>query len=221
MSPDAIEVRSGELFRKRLCRNAEVLVSKARPAVTERHRGILIGNIGFDYLLLGGFASRPFGQGDAVSVRTLIEGQSVGFQTSIAKITDDPTIYLARFPLDVEIFNVRKAHRIQAFFPAEVAVAAPAWEGDRILPSRILDINAGGCRLRSRRGPPKNAEVAITFALPGAPGPHAGWGVVLDCKAARWVFDSRMIFIREERNLPMLRGVEAWVNDNLMLALAG
>ena len=67
------------VFKKRLSENAVVVVQRQGTADSERHQGILIGNIGDEHLVLGGFDAVHFAVNERIVVRMVKGNHVVGF----------------------------------------------------------------------------------------------------------------------------------------------
>jgi hypothetical protein len=117
----------------------------------------------------------------------------------------------------VETVNLRKAQRIQAFFPAEVQVSKQAsGSADMyLLKTRVLDISAGGCSFRSKTKLNANADVKIAFSLPGDRHIQSVLATVIECTASGAVFHNRVKFSQDATNAPILQEIGKWIADSL------
>jgi hypothetical protein len=221
MAADMIRTEQIEAFRKRFSRNPILYVTREGAQPEEKLRGMLIGNVGVDSLLIGGFQGIRLEPGEPLVVRTMLDSQVVGFETKVLSAIDDPRAYFVSFPSDAAFLNLRKADRIQAFFPADVSTKARATDGTLLVKARVVDISAGGCSFRSKTRLQNEAEVRMSFMLPGERQVQAGQGVVLESKPLGAVFHNRTTFPRDLGNAPLIRDVETWITENLPYAAVG
>ncbi len=203
---------------ERLSENAPVYAQRPEKGDPSRHTGMLIGNIKDEFLLIGGFAGADFGVGEKIVLRMVFGNHLVGFETEVMRRFDEPLLYIVKFPLQVESLNLRKSQRIQAFFPAEVQVsklAGAATADMYLLKTRVMDISVGGCSFRSKMKLAPNAEMRITFSLPGDRHIQSVGAAVIDCTSLGTIFHNRVRFNQDPANLPILQEIAKWVNDSL------
>ena len=191
-----------------------VLAQKADPAGQDRHQGMLFGNIKGEQLLIGGFDGDHFDVGDHVILRMAVESQLVGFRTDVIHKIETPLMYAVAFPVAVEAINLRKADRIHAFFPAHLYVEKHGGDVYELSP-RVMDISAGGCCFRSKTKLPPQSEVKISFSLPGERHIQSASAVVLYSTRIAGVFNIRVRFSQEAKNIPIIQEITNWVNDSL------
>lgn len=208
------------VIAKQMSANTTILCQAKDAPDTERERAILIGNLGDDVLLIGGLSASAFGVGDTVILRMVLGSHLVGFESEIVKKLENPQIYFAKFPLKVEILNLRKAERIQAFFPADVNVTKVPGNDEKFLAlkTRILDISAGGCSFRSKTEIPQHSEVTITFALPGERQTQSVQATILDSFRTGTVFTNRGKFIQSGPNIAICQEISQWISENVSFA---
>jgi len=204
-------------FAKQLSDNAPVFVQRSEAGDPARHNGFLIGNFKDTSLLIGGLTSAELRNGERIILRMVIGNHLIGFETLVLKKFDDPQMYLVQFPLQVESVNLRKAQRIQAFFPAEVQISkqASGTADMYLLKTRVLDISAGGCSFRSKTKLISGADVKISFSLPGDRNIQSVMASIIDCSTAGAVFHNRVKFSQDPANLPILQEIGKWVADSL------
>ena len=217
MPNDSTPAHDHNYYAKQLSQNATVYVRRPEESDTVRHVGLLIGNQRDEYLLVGVVDGCAFGPGDSMVVRMALGPHLVGFESRVFKKMDDPTLYLIEFPGKIAAMNLRKAQRLQAFFPADVKVEQPASRDVMLLQSRVLDISAGGCSFRSKMKPPCNTA-HISFALPGERHVQSLKSSVIDSSPVGAVYHSRAKFLSEPANLPNLQEIAKWVSDGLSYA---
>jgi len=199
---------------KELGENAAVFVQRPGADTAGRHTGILIGNIRNQQLVIGVYDGVEFKVGEHLILRMSRGPHLVGFDTHVLKKLDDPPLYFVQFPIKIEAINLRKAQRIQAFFPADVRVNRPGSDQVLLLTARVLDISAGGCSFRSKSKLPA-AEVNMSFALPGDRHIQSVRGSLVESVPAGLVFHSRVKFSQEPSNIPAMQEVAKWVAEGL------
>lgn len=201
---------------RKLAENAPVFVQRAGANDPSRHTGILIGNIRDEFLVVSGFAV-DFQPNERLILRMVVGNHLIGFETQVLRKIDDPTMYVVSFPLRVESLNLRKSQRIQAFFPAEVRLSKPAGGAADmyLLKTRVLDISAGGCSFRSKTRLVDDAEVKISFSLPGDRQIQSVTARIIECTPMGNVFHNRVKFSQDAPNLPILQEIAKWVADSL------
>jgi hypothetical protein len=208
---------NADFFRKQLARNAPVFVQRAVGDESPRHTGALVGNFRDTYLVIGIFDGAEFAVGEKLLVRIALGAHLVGFATEVLKRVDDPPLYLLKFPQTLEAVNLRKAQRIQAFFPADVVVQNQG--GDTfLLKTRVLDISAGGCSFRSKTKLPSSATVQLSFSLPGERLIQNIRGSVIDCTIAGLVYHTRCRFSSDAASAPIVQEIAKWVSEGLKFA---
>ncbi|MEE8556099.1 MAG: PilZ domain-containing protein [bacterium] len=214
-SPDALAA-----FKKRLLDNPPVFAQKLTDTSEERDQGILVGNYKGVHLVVGGFEQDRFGIGERIILRMILGSEVVGFETEVTAKTERPLMYVVKFPDAVEAIHLRHADRVQAFFPAEVRVSQSGSEaGDTyLLKTRILDISSGGCCFRSKTKIPPDAEVKISFMLPGERQIQSASAVVLESVPLGKVYNNRAKFPQDGANIPIVQEISNWVNDSLSFA---
>ncbi len=206
-------------FVKQLSENAPVYVQRPGTGSERiRHTGILIGNLKDQLLVIGIFDGAEFTIDERLVVRLALGAHLVGFETQVVKKLDDPPLYLIRFPQRIEAINLRKAQRLQAFFPADVQVSKVGSGDIHMLKTRVLDISAGGCSFRSKTKLPSAEGVQITFALPADRHIHSVKAAVIECAQVGMVYHTRAKFLQEPGNLPALQEVAKWVAEGLSFA---
>lgn len=205
------------MFGKRLSENPVVYVQRTEAAESERHNGILIGNIHEETLLIGNFDTIEFSAGEKIVLRMLLGSHLVGFETRVVRKFEPPLIYLVTFPQKIESLNLRKQHRVQAFFPADAQVGSfGASPSDvLLLKTRVLDISSGGCSFRSKSKVQAASEVKITFTLPGDRQIQSVKGTVIDSAKVGALFHNRVKFSLEPANLPIVQEINKWIADSL------
>lgn len=203
-------------FIKQLSENAPVYVQRPGTGTESvRHTGILIGNLKDQLLVIGIFDGAEFAIDERLVVRMALGAHLVGFEAQVVKKLDDPPLYLIRFPQRIEAINLRKAQRLQAFFPADVQLAKGGSGDIHMLKTRVTDISAGGCSFRSKTKLPGAAAVQISFALPADRHIHSVKATVIECAQVGFVFHTRAKFLQEPSNLPALQEVAKWVAEGL------
>jgi hypothetical protein len=217
MTTPSSPIDSPAAFALRLGQNAPVFAQRTEGSDPSRHNGVLIGNLKDQFLVIGGFATVSFRVGEQIVLRMIFGNHLVGFPTQVVKVIDDPQLYFVKFPLQVESLNLRKAQRIQAFFPAEVQVSKQAGgTADMyLLKTRVLDISAGGCSFRSKTKLVNESEVRIAFLLPGDRHIQSVAATIIDCTPSSGIFHNRVKFKQDLANLPALQEIAKWVTDSL------
>ncbi len=205
------------VFAKRLSNNSVVMVQKTQPYQDQRHTGILIGNIKDESLIIGGFDPIQFSIGQKLILRMAQDNHLVGFETEVVEKLSSPLIYRVKFPLKIESLNLRKSHRVQGFFPGDLYIAKEESgpEEIHILKTRILDISKGGCSCSTKTKLRADSDVQISFTLPGEQRIQSIKGVVIDSILAGNIYDSRIKFIQEDSDLPIIEEISRWVNESL------
>ncbi|MCH7478409.1 MAG: PilZ domain-containing protein [SAR324 cluster bacterium] len=208
------------VFAKRLSGNAVVMVQKTQPYDDQRHTGILIGNIKDESLIIGGFDPIQFSIGEIIILRMAQDNHLVGFETEVVEKHSNPLIYIVKFPLKIESLNLRKSYRVQAFFPGDIYISEKESGPEEILilKTRILDISKGGCSCSTKTKLQADFDVKISFTLPGEQRIQSIKGVVIDSIATGNVYDSRIKFIQEDSDLPIIEEISRWVNDSIGFA---
>jgi len=211
----ATKPEDSSFFLKRLSENAPAFVQRSGSEPDIRHSGMLVGNVRDQYLVLAVFDGSEFGTGERLVVRMALGAQLVGFETVVLKKFDDPLLYLVDFPQHIDAINLRKAQRIQAFFPADVKVSTAGAEQVLLLKTRVLDISAGGCSFRSKTKLPTSVSAHLTFALPGDRQIQSVKAAVIDSLPVGAVFHCRAKFIQEPTYLPNLQEIAKWVAEGV------
>ncbi len=210
------DAEAASIISRRFGENPPLFVQRKEAGDPARHAGLLIGNIGDQYLVLGGFTDVEMSAGEKIVLRTVLDNHLVGFETQVKFKIDQPRMYIVTFPAKIETINLRKAHRIQAFFPADAQVSGAGDDGNvLLLKTRVLDISGGGCSFRSKTKLHANAQVALSFTLPGDRHIQTVRGMLLDSAAAGTVFHSRIKFVQDPANLPVIGEINKWINENL------
>jgi hypothetical protein len=218
MPNESMPAYDHNFFARQLSQNATVYVRRPDEGEGVRHCGILIGNQRDEFLLIGVLDGSAFGAGDSMIVRMGLGPHLVGFESRIFKKMDDPTLYLIEFPHKIAAMNLRKAQRLQAFFPADVKVEKPPSRDVMLLQTRVLDISAGGCSFRSKTKSPSDAAAQISFSLPGERHIQSLKASVIDSSPVGTVYHSRAKFLAEPTNLPNLQEIAKWVSEGLSYA---
>lgn len=216
MASTSLPVETPVPFAKKLSENTPVFAQRTSGGDPARHNGILIGNIRDEFLVISGFAVE-FAVNERIILRMVVGNHLVGFETQVLRKFEDPRLYVVKFPLQIESLNLRKAQRIQAFFPAEVRLAKPAGGAADmyLLKTRVLDISAGGCSFRSKTRLAADTEVKISFSLPGDRHIQSVTATVIECTPAGSVFHNRVKFSQDAPNLPILQEIAKWVAESL------
>jgi hypothetical protein len=217
MPNECTPVPDHNFFAKQLSQNATVYVRRPEEGEAVRHGGILIGNQRDEFLLVGVLDGSVFGSGDVMVVRMALGPHLVGFESHVFKKLEEPALYLIEFPSKIAAMNLRKAQRIQAFFPADVKVEQPVSRDVMLLQTRVLDISVGGCSFRSKTKPPCNSA-HISFSLPGERHVQSLKSSVIDSCPVGAVYHSRAKFLTEPTNLPNLQQIAKWVSEGLSYA---
>ncbi len=204
-----------EVFKNRLSENSLLFVQKTDGGDKDRHQGTLFGNVGDKLLMIGGFDAVNFAMGERIILRMVMGAALIGFETKVVKKTEDPQIYFVQFPLKVEAMGLRKADRIQAFFPADISASGKTSEDVYVLKTRISDISSGGCCFRTKTKLTPNTEAQISFTLPGNRHFHSVRAIVLGSTIIGDFYDNRATFPREGENLPIIEEIAKWVNRSL------
>jgi hypothetical protein len=202
---------------QRLSDNAPVYAQRTEAGDPNRHTGVLIGSIKDEFLVIGGFTTTDFDINERIVLRMVFGSHLVGFETQVFKKIEHPHLYIVKFPLQVESLNLRKAQRIQAFFPAEVQISKQAGgTADMyLLKTRVMDISVGGCSFRSKLKLVGNAEVRVAFSLPGDRHIQSVGATIIDCTNLGNIFHNRVRFNQDPANLPILQEIAKWVNESL------
>jgi hypothetical protein len=197
---------------KRLARNAPLFVQHPGESEGSRHPGILVGNVRNQRLLIAVYDGLELDVGQPVTVRLNMGAHLVGFETRVIAKLDHPPLYAVEFPARLEAVNLRKSHRIQAFFPADVKMQVPGTDQLMLLKTRVLDISTGGCSFRSKTKLPASA-VHIAFALPGERHILSLQGAIVESTRAGLVHHSRVKFTQDAANAPAMQEVAKWVSE--------
>lgn len=197
-----------------LNRNLPVSV---QPADSElRRQGTLYGNIAERYLMLGGFSHAPFREGQEIIVRMVLEGRAIAYRTVVEHVQDSPKqLVFATFPSEAVTANLRKADRINLFVPADVRAEALGQAGTEVMMLKTMMVNLapGGCCVSAKTAVEPQAEVNISFALPGETHVHSLIGLVIARSREDAVFAVRMRFPNDPRNIHGLADISKWVNQ--------
>ena len=217
MAGDSNKPVDSTTFTRQLSQNEQVYAQRIDPAEEKRHPGLLVGNLGDNHLVIGGFQDAAFANGERLVLRMVLGNHLIGFQTVIERRYEDPVLYICQFPLKIESVNLRKAERIQAFFPADVSFSKGGGDtGEmRILKTRILDISAGGCNFRSKSRLETNLAVRISFILPGDRQIHSVKAMVLESVLSGNIFNNRVRFYQDSSNAVILPEIARWVTESL------
>ena len=196
------------------------MAQRTDPHDDQRHTGILIGNIKDKSLIIGGFDPVQFSVGDKIILRMAQDNHLVGFETEVEEKFSNPLVYLVKFPQTIESLDLRKSYRVQAFFPGNIYISETAigHEETQILKTRILDISKGGCSCSTKTKLQADFDVKISFTMPGEQRIQSIKGVVIDSIATGNVYDSRIKFIQEDSDLPIIEEISRWVNDSIGFA---
>jgi len=205
-----------------LLRDTRVTVQRVDAGNDQRHAGVMIGNYQDEFLVVGGFAGVEFEVGERVIVRMLLGGDAVGYETTVREVSGvHAKLYVLDFPERVVTHNLRRAHRIQVFVPADVRTRLLPGSADevRLLKAMMLNISGGGCFYSSKQAVPTDSEINIAFSLPGDRHVHNIVGKVLDRRPHNAIFGQRVRFAESAANLPAAKDVARWVEQNLSYAL--
>ena len=217
MTKDPKDHHEISVFAKRLSNNSVVMAQRTNSYDDQRHTGFLIGNIKDKSLIIGGFDPVQFSVGEKIILRMAQDNHLVGFETEVEEKLSDPPIYLIKFPQTIESLDLRKSYRVQAFFPGNIYISGPTIgpEETQILKTRILDVSKGGCSCSTKTKLQAESDVKISFTLPGEQRIQSIKGVVIDSIAAGNVYDGRIRFIQEDRDLPIIEEISRWVNESI------
>jgi c-di-GMP-binding flagellar brake protein YcgR len=102
-----------------------------------------------------------------VRVRTIEHGQVYGFEAEVAWIMSTPfRLLFLRYPMFVEVLNLRGSQRVECFLPAEFkTVDSSSWTR-----GLVLNISRGGC------------QVVLDPVEGGQPDIDVGAGVMLELR---------------------------------------
>jgi hypothetical protein len=210
------DAEAASIISRRFGENPPLFVQRKEAGDPARHAGLLIGNIGDQYLVLGGFTDVEMSAGEKIVLRTVLDNHLVGFETQVKFKIDQPRMYIVTFPAKIETINLRKAHRIQAFFPADAQVSGAGDDGNvLLLKTRVLDISGGGCSFRSKTRLQAESQVTLNFSLPGDRRIQSVRGTLLDSQAVGAVYHSRIKFSQDAANVPILSEITKWVGESL------
>ena len=207
-------------MRQELASNTSVLVQRKGASNDERFRGVMFGNIRDESLMMGGFQGEELPLGEHLLVRMVLGAHIIGFETEVLRKLDEPEVYFVSFPQQIEALNLRSAERITAFFPADVHLAKDqgGHQDYLVLKTRINDISAGGCSFRSKTELPKDAEIKVSFSLPGERHIQSLVAVVIESKRSGGTYSNRTKFPQAGNNLPITKEISKWITENAAFA---
>lgn len=205
-----------DFFIKQLSQNSAVFVQRPGTGSENiKHTGILVGNLKDQLLVIGIFDGAEFDKDERLVVRMALGAHLVGFESQVVHRVDNPSLYLIRFPQRIESINLRKAQRLQAFFPADVQGSKHGSGDVFMMKTRVLDISSGGCSFRSKNKLPSAQAIQISFTLPGDRYVHAVKASVIESTQVGLVFHTRAKFLQEAGNVPIMQEVAKWVAEGL------
>lgn len=134
------------------------------------HQGMLYGTIPGRNIIVGGFETIEFSEGDELVVKSTIGSHVIGFWAKVEQcVAGREKLYLLTYPKQVDELNLRKTERVNVMIPVEMNHAAGgAGETEEInFKGLLLNISDGGCLLRSERPWPDDLHCGLKFTLPG------------------------------------------------------
>jgi len=165
--------------------------------------GVLVGMVPDEYLIIRvpaipGILSR-LNEGELIVVRYVYGGHVHGFSSTILHSIQKPgLIVFVTYPSEVEAMNLRKAQRMECFFPASVKTDM----GD--FKAVIVDISVGGCRTRLDYDAVESSSIdidqtiAISFHLTGMAEEQVINGKVKNLKKDSQFFEMGVQFDQED-----------------------
>ena len=186
-------------------------------ALEDRRMGTLMGLLGDDKVLLSGEGCLGLKPGEKVIVRTVQGGRAWGFETHVMEVPQS-TIPLAvlEMPGKIESLGLRKADRINVLIPTDIRTQGHGENSadTLLLRGTILNLSSGGARLYTKTRVGKNANMALSFSLPGAKNVVTISGQVIDSFQDRSVFGQRIKFFNTEKNQAELAVIRQWVTEH-------
>ncbi|NTS77323.1 flagellar brake protein [Catenovulum sp. SM1970] len=111
-------------------------------------------------------------EGNGLVVRAIVESMSgacIAFKSSITHVAKKPHfVMFMKYPLKIELINLRKQHRLVTHLPATITAQANAESDNAMTLSGIIhDISPGGCRLRIKwpEDKPEIQLVAVDLSI--------------------------------------------------------
>ena len=139
----------------------------------DRVKTILVGMESPDYVILRTPQliqfQRFLERGKTVTVRYTHSGAVYGFRTAVLGAVSHPLrLLFLMYPKTIENINLRKAHRVDCFFPSDIRL------GEKTLSGAIVDLSVGGCKFVGKHNgngsavtPPVDGEITMATRLMG------------------------------------------------------
>jgi c-di-GMP-binding flagellar brake protein YcgR len=178
--------------------------------------GVLIGMVPYEYLIIRvpaipGILSR-LNEGEMIVVRYVYAGHVHGFSSTILNSIQKPgLIVFVTYPSEVEAMNLRKAQRMDCFFPASVKTDMGDYK------AVIVDISVGGCRTRLDYEVVESSSIdidqtiAISFHLTGMAEEQVINGKVKNLKKDSQFFEMGVQF--DQENEAVLNNVKLYIES--------
>jgi c-di-GMP-binding flagellar brake protein YcgR len=178
--------------------------------------GVLIGMVPDEYLLIRvpaipGILDK-LSEGNPMVVRYVYAGNIYGFTSTVLAYTHKPTLVVfISYPTSVESMSLRKAKRLQCFFPVKMKIGV---EEHRAV---IVDISLGGCRIYIEPGAGeslvqgKGRTVSLAFYLTGLAEEQAIGGRIQNLKTEGMLAEIGIAF--DPQNEAVLNNVKRYIDS--------
>lgn len=178
--------------------------------------GVLIGMVPEECLLIRvpaipGILDK-LSEGSPIVVRYVYAGSIYGFTSVVLAYTLKPALVVfINYPTSVESMSLRKAKRLQCFFPAKVKIGA---EGHRAV---IVDISMGGCRIHVEHGADESLlqsrgrTVSLVFQLTGLAEEQAIGGRIQNVKSEGMIAEIGIAF--DPQDEVVLNNVKRYIDS--------
>ncbi len=198
---------------------AQPIVLQRAQDPAQRYRGVLIGVVSDDLVLVQVEGQAPIDVNEKVIVRMVEAGKAYGFETVISHMISEPVpmVFLA-LPAGVEVVNLRKAERMDVFVPVDVrheAEKGGSAADTRILQGYLTNISSGGCRVLTKMPIAAKDVVNLSFHMPLDKHLYTLSGTVLESTSQRSIFGHRVRFFPSDRNVQDLAELRRWINQNM------
>lgn len=187
----------------------------------QRYRGVFLGIVPGDYLLLHVEDPPPPIERQKVVVRLIQEGRAIGFQSVIEHRVEVPvTLMFLSKPDNIEVVSLRKTERMDVFVPVDVRHTSEEKgnQDTRIFQGYMTNISSGGCRVLTKYPIVAESVTHLSFNLPLEKHLYTLSGKVLSGantkSSQKTVFGHRIRFFPSEKNSQDMGEIRRWINQN-------
>ena len=188
----------------------------------DRYRGILMGLVPGDMVLVQAEEAPPIWEKQKVIVRLVREGKAIGFESTVLHRVEKPVLmfFLAK-PDNIEVVSLRKAERMDVFVPVDLRHTSKSGNEDNthILQGYMTNVSGGGCRVLTKFPIAAESVIQISFSLPLEKHLYTLSGTVLEStvqkSSQKTVFGHRVRFFPSEKHAQDLGEIRRWIQQNM------